>query len=67
MTEEEENGLKYMLDFDKVPKERVAEVELIEHNGKITIKDNDKITAIVKEDSDNYGQLLEILNSLKKV
>ena len=69
MTKEEEDGLQYIIDvlndFSSNTNKEEVTVELINHNDKIIIKENNKVTNVINNRSDNYRDILEIQESLR--
>lgn len=61
-----EDGLLFMLGFDKssVNDEEVG-IEFVERNGKIYLKDNNRIISVVDKNSKNYQEVLQVMESLK--
>lgn len=64
MTPEQTKGLDFILNLEKIKSNTNENVslEITDRNNKIAINKE-----IIREDSDNYGQIIELIQSLREL
>ena len=64
MTPEQTKGLDFILNLEKIKSDANENVslEITDRNNKIAINKE-----IIREDSDNYGQIIELIQSLREL
>lgn len=67
MTKSKEQGLQYILELsDEISKENTnVTIEFVEKKDKVLLKKGGNVDSVVRENSDNYGDILEIIESLR--
>lgn len=67
MTKEQANGLNFILELENqiIKDDNDTSIEISNYNNRVMIKTNGN-TEYIKEESDNYGQILDIIQSLKE-
>ena len=64
MTPEQANGLDFILNLEKIKSDTNENIslEITDRNNKIAVNKE-----IIREDSDNYGQIIELIQSLREL
>ena len=64
MTPEQTKGLDFILNLEKIKSDvnENVSLEITDRNNKIAVNKE-----IIREDSDNYGQIIELIQSLREL